>query len=151
MRLLEARSRLGGCSEGNWRLSMSACCPSPLSWPAGPAVSLTPAPPESRPALDAAAAYQRAARRVGASIGRSTVGLAMATTRLVWDDGGPAERLVYVVRWDNVSWMPSGPRRADGRGRGPVIGTRTVLVDAGTGALLLHILNGRSAGQADTL
>lgn len=115
---------------------------------AGPGVSLTPPPPQLRPALDAAAAYQRAARQGGAATARPTVGLAMATTRLSWDDDGPVERLVYMVQWHNVSWMPSGPPRPDGRGHGPAVGTRTVLVDAGTGALLLHNLTGTQGGSS---
>jgi hypothetical protein len=113
-------------------------------------VSLRPPPPVSRSVLDVAAAYQRAARHRGASPGRPTVVLAAGTARVSWHDDGPAERLVYVVRWDNLMFPSSGPARRDGRPSGSVIGTRTVIVDSGTGKVLLDIEASRSGGEPGT-
>jgi hypothetical protein len=106
---------------------------------AGEGVSLRPPPPNLYPVLDAAAAYQQASRQGGASSARPTVALAVGITRLSWDDGGPAERLVYVVGWDNVNLRFFGPPRRDGRPHGAAVGTRTVIVDAGTGTGLLRV------------
>jgi hypothetical protein len=110
-------------------------------------VLLSP-PSDAGPTLDAAAAFQRAAQRGVASTGRAAVFSAMATTRRNWIDDGPAERLVYVVRWDNLSWVPSGPPCPDGRGRGPAIGTRTVIIEAETGSVLLDRLRGTTGRPA---
>ena len=83
---------------------------------------------ERRPVLDVAAGYQRAVRQAGASAARPTVVLAVGTARLTWHDDGPAERLVYVVQWRDLMLSPSGPPRRDERPRGPMVGTRTVIV-----------------------
>lgn len=110
-------------------------------------VSFAPPSPTDEAAFDAARAYQLASHHGGrppSSI--AGVMLAMAHAQYEWPDGGPAQRLVYVVRWDGVTWMPSGPPMADGRGQpGPVVGTQTTVIDAISGAWLGTSLTGARA------
>jgi len=61
-----------------------------------------------------------------------------------WPDDKLDERLVYIVRWDEVSWMPSYPAGTDSRRRRPAVGSRTALIDAATGTFLGTHMSGTS-------
>jgi hypothetical protein len=82
---------------------------------------------------------------------RPSVMLAIGRREWGWPDKGPVERLIYVVRWENTTWMPSG-----GPAPGPdepaprlhhVHGPQTTLVDAGTGAHLGIHRSGTAPGE----
>jgi hypothetical protein len=62
-------------------------------------------------------------------------------------DRAATSRLVYLVRHEGVSWMPSYPAGSDPRNHLPVIGSRTTLVDAMTGEMLSQSFTGTSRGS----
>jgi hypothetical protein len=140
VRLVKPTVHSGTVQRGDLPFNDLGILAEPIELP-GEGVLLSPPPADLRPSLDAPAAYQRAERQGGPSSTRPTVALALGIVRPGgnWDDGGLAERLVYVVRWDNVNLRFYGPPRRDGRPHGPAVGTRTGIVDAATGAGLLHV------------
>lgn len=118
-----------------------------------PGMTLAPPPPGITVAVDARTAYRIAQRRGGHPHDHGpTITLAQATTdnpcrtdsagnmtRLIED------RLVHVLRWDDITWWPSGPPLPPGHPpRGPVHGTQWIFVDAFTGEVVLHRLDGTS-------
>jgi hypothetical protein len=106
--------------------------------------SLTPAEPSRVAALSAGQACQIAGGRSDSRDSAASVVLAQTPT--VGDRGDPeaTDRLVYLVRHQGVSWMPSYPAGSDPRTHRAAVGTRTTLVDAMTGEILGQCLTGTS-------
>jgi hypothetical protein len=104
------------------------------------ATGLRPPPRGVVPELDAEAAYRsaRAHAPCPSQGGGPTIYLAIA------DIPEGLNTLVYVLRWDEVSWMPSFPAGSDPRTHLPAVGTKTTLVDAMTGEILGQRLTGTS-------
>lgn len=125
-----------------------------------PSFGLRLSPPQAhtRGTIDAATAFGVAMSFAPPSYpaDRPSVTLALGRRKWGWPDHGPIERLIYVVRWENTTWMPSGgpaPARGEQAGRlQSVTGPQTTLVDAHTGARLgVHqtgAARGERAGQA---
>ena len=101
-------------------------------------LSLVPPPHAPQVSFDAGHAYMLAVREglSPPSSSRPTIVVAVADNEFGWSDGQQGERLVYVVRWDEVRWMPSGPALPEGAHREPVVGLMTTIIDAGTGTRL---------------
>ena len=107
----------------------------------------TPPPPEEQPVISAAVAVVLArktshAPRQPAIPTVQLVSRSVRRARRVDPDPG---RLAYLVRWDGVSWMPSGPAPGPGERRavrGPVTGALTVVIDAVTSEVLSTSLTG---------
>lgn len=113
----------------------------PLSYPDF-LTELRPPPSDVVPEIDADAAYN-AARAYHAAPNQDdgpTILLAVA------DIHERVNVLVYLLRWENVRWTPSGPPRPSGHQRPPVVGLRMEVVDATTGTSLGTML---TSGGAD--
>lgn len=114
----------------------------PQSWPAVtytghlkepvsyPGAALRPPPDDVIPPIEPLTAYAKAARHKDQDRG-PTISLAVA------DLPERPDVPVYVVRWEDVRWVPSGP--PDRGGPLSVSGPRVVLVDATTGSVIRQI------------
>ena len=116
-------------------------------------MTLTPPPPGVAVAVDARTAYRIAQHRGGCQHDHGpTITLAQATTDTPYrtDSAGNEtrlieDRLVQVLRWDDITWSPSGPPLPPGSPpRRPAHGTQWIFVDALTGEVVLHRLDGTS-------
>ena len=118
---------------------------------------LLPPDPNDAPAFDAVTAYERYEERKrgnGSGIG-PTIVLARMIRNSIHGEGPPhpgprtqaTTRLVYLIRWEGVTWQTSGP--APAKGAQPrsheAIGTHTVVLDAHTGEVLHDRFSGTDA------
>lgn len=81
-------------------------------------VALERPPLGATTAFDADEAYRIAQSRVGpGSEPGPAIVLALASVEGRGSNGPILDRLVFALRWDDVQWMPSGPRREQGNRR----------------------------------
>lgn len=104
----------------------------PLNYPAF-LTALRPPPSDVAPEIDAEAAYSSARAHAPCPKGSGGPAISLA----IADSPDCVNTLVYVLRWENVPWSPSGPPQPVGSPPSPrAVGPCLVLIDATTGGSL---------------
>lgn len=135
------RSSLHGASAGPPPRFRTVELRAPDADPSWGSVSFLPPVASEKASLDgeidANIAYQLAVEHaVQRSWPIGTVMLAVADASSEWPYGGPTRRLVFVVRWEGVTWPGDRPALDEPARPGAVVGRQTVIIDANTGAFL---------------